>query len=454
MSSLVNDFIINPVLRQARRFSRPGPEGDHVDPVTNQRTSLESTDEVAIEDISERLEGLEAAGPGQDDGIETISGTALTSSPIAEDDGLEAELEAHQYDRSPSAPAVISGRPHRVRSLRSDIQPVDDDTSDNPSFGIPGRFRGNSVGTTLSTRNSISSRMTPAEGPSRRNTQETSPSGLGSRARTSSLPEDDGMGDLRQQIIQIQSMDIPADQKAQFMHQVLTRQYSAAQEISHPKHIPIPPSAASMISQERPTPPGSLSSFLWQMNGAEEPSTPGHHHTFRLSPDDLAQTYAPPDPPEIDEDGNVIMKDQTEMLGCKHYKRNVKLQCADCDKWYTCRLCHDDVEDHVLNRKATKNMLCMICSCAQRAGEFCVGCGERTAWYYCDICKLWDNDSNKSIYHCNDCGICRKGRGLGKDVFHCKVSLSLGYDLEDLLTTISDLWHMHVYGQREIAQVH
>lgn len=72
-------------------------------------------------------------------------------------------------------------------------------------------------------------------------------------------------------------------------------------------------------------------------------------------------------------------------------------------------------------------MLCMFCGAAQRASDSCVNCGESAAYYYCGICKLWDNDPSKSIYHCNDCGICRKGRGLGKDFIHCKVSQILPF---------------------------
>ncbi|KAI9049897.1 hypothetical protein LZ554_006045 [Drepanopeziza brunnea f. sp. 'monogermtubi'] len=422
MSSLVSEFLINPVLRHARRFSRSDPETDHIDPVTNQRTALDSTHEDAIEDIAERLEALGGSRNGEHGGIETISGSALTSSPMEEHGGLDAEPRVLEEIRDRSAPSTSSGgMPHRSSSLRSDPGQVDDEMTDNPSFGIPNRFRANSAAsTTFSTRNSTSA-MSATDIPSRRNTRERGQPGSASRTKNSSLPEDDGMGALRQQIIQIQAMDIPADQKARFMHQLLTRQYSEAQEIFHAKQQqPTAPSPASMISQERPVGPGSLSSFLWQMNGDDELPATDQQHTFHLSPGDLEQTYAPPDPPETDEDGNVIVKDEVEVLGCTHYKRNVKLQCSACDKWYTCRLCHDEAEDHILDRKATKNMLCMICSCAQRAGEFCVNCGERTAWYYCGVCKLWDNDADKSIYHCNDCGICRKGRGLGKDVFHCK----------------------------------
>jgi ribosomal protein L40E len=79
------------------------------------------------------------------------------------------------------------------------------------------------------------------------------------------------------------------------------------------------------------------------------------------------------------------------------------------------------VEDHTLVRRDTKHMLCMLCGHAQPAAQNCRRCTEQTAQYYCEICKLWDNDSKKSIYHCSDCGICRIGQGLGKDFFHCQV---------------------------------
>jgi hypothetical protein len=28
-------------------------------------------------------------------------------------------------------------------------------------------------------------------------------------------------------------------------------------------------------------------------------------------------------------------------------------------------------------------------------------------WLHPQICKFWDNDPTKDIYHCPDCGICR-----------------------------------------------
>ena len=32
-------------------------------------------------------------------------------------------------------------------------------------------------------------------------------------------------------------------------------------------------------------------------------------------------------------------------LGCKHYMRRCKLKCPTCSKFYTCRICHDAVEN-------------------------------------------------------------------------------------------------------------
>ncbi|TPX73631.1 hypothetical protein CcCBS67573_g05097 [Chytriomyces confervae] len=70
-------------------------------------------------------------------------------------------------------------------------------------------------------------------------------------------------------------------------------------------------------------------------------------------------------------DRQLTFHDQASgVVGCKHYQRSAKLQAHCCGKWYTCRFCHDEVSDHNI------------------------------------------------ISH--DCGICRIGKGLGQDYFHCK----------------------------------
>ncbi|ORZ05264.1 zinc-ribbon-domain-containing protein [Absidia repens] len=106
-------------------------------------------------------------------------------------------------------------------------------------------------------------------------------------------------------------------------------------------------------------------------------------------------------------------------MGCPHYQRKCKLQAACCGGIFGCRFCHDEQSDHAIVRTDTKTMYCMLCQRLQPAGATCVGCDETMARYYCDKCKLWDDVPGKAVYHCDDCGMCRQGQGLGKDFFHC-----------------------------------
>nr|KAJ3404261.1 hypothetical protein HK105_003937 [Polyrhizophydium stewartii] len=127
---------------------------------------------------------------------------------------------------------------------------------------------------------------------------------------------------------------------------------------------------------------------------------------------------------ELDEKDRVPTWHNREagILGCKHYQRGSKLQAHCCGRWFTCRFCHDEVSDHNIVRNLTTTMMCMHCSTVQPAAQNCSNpaCAKSLSRYYCDECKLWDDDPKKSIYHCSDCGICRIGRGLGQDYFHCK----------------------------------
>lgn len=248
-----------------------------------------------------------------------------------------------------------------------------------------------------------------------------------------SLPADDGMGWLRKKIHAIRDLDLDNNEKARMVHELMTESYNSSRTLP-----PVSPSMLSpMLSSLGVSHPAS--SPTSEMRQLSDPtptsptfpaSIPQYKTQFSLTPDDLQPTYVPKVEPEspvaeavdaADEDPDTEECDEA-ILGCQHYHRNVKLQCHTCKKWYTCRFCHDAVEDHPLIRRDTENMLCMLCGHAQPAAQNCRQCDEQTAQYYCDICKLWDNDSKKSIYHCYDCGICRIGQGLGKDFFHCKVN--------------------------------
>ncbi|CAA0809025.1 zinc finger protein-related [Striga hermonthica] len=121
------------------------------------------------------------------------------------------------------------------------------------------------------------------------------------------------------------------------------------------------------------------------------------------------------------------------ILGCEHYKRNCKLRAACCGKLFACRFCHDEVSDHSMDRKATSEMMCMNCLQVQPVGPACrtPSCnGLLMAKYYCSSCKFFDDE--REVYHCPFCNLCRVGRGLGIDFFHCMTcNYCLGMKLVD-----------------------
>ncbi|KAJ3695692.1 hypothetical protein LUZ60_001069 [Juncus effusus] len=120
-------------------------------------------------------------------------------------------------------------------------------------------------------------------------------------------------------------------------------------------------------------------------------------------------------------------------FGCEHYKRNCKLVAACCNKLFTCRFCHDKVSDHTMDRKLTAEMMCMQCLKIQPVGPTCKteSCnGLSMAKYCCNICKFFDDE--RTVYHCPFCNLCRLGKGLGVDFFHCMTcNCCLGMKLKE-----------------------
>lgn len=111
---------------------------------------------------------------------------------------------------------------------------------------------------------------------------------------------------------------------------------------------------------------------------------------------------------------------EDDILGCKHYQRNCKIECTVCHKWYVCRFCHDaENPSHQLERKKVQHVMCMFCFTPQYPEQYCVECNKELSKYFCSKCKLFDNDPMKNIYHCDKCGMCRLGLGLNQDYFHC-----------------------------------
>ncbi|KFK41911.1 hypothetical protein AALP_AA2G188400 [Arabis alpina] len=107
------------------------------------------------------------------------------------------------------------------------------------------------------------------------------------------------------------------------------------------------------------------------------------------------------------------------IFGCNHYKRNCKLLAPCCNQLFTCIRCHDEEADHSVDRKQVTKMMCMKCLLIQPIGANCSNtlCKLSMGKYFCKICKLYDDE--RKIYHCPYCNLCRVGKGLGIDYFHC-----------------------------------
>uniref|UniRef100_A0A8W8N2T0 RING finger and CHY zinc finger domain-containing protein 1 n=1 Tax=Magallana gigas TaxID=29159 RepID=A0A8W8N2T0_MAGGI len=110
--------------------------------------------------------------------------------------------------------------------------------------------------------------------------------------------------------------------------------------------------------------------------------------------------------------------DKVEKYGCEHYKRKCALIAPCCNKTYTCRVCHDDKENHELTRKKVMQVHCLTCKRVQQVQGSCEECGTKFGNYFCEICRLYD-DEDKQQFHCDGCGLCRVG---GRENFyHCDV---------------------------------
>ena len=418
MSHYISSFLIDPVVRQARRFSRPSFSASEEQNLYNAQANAATA-------AGEDRNVLAVATLGD---IETIVGDIEAVSTSSLHDLYDGEAPGFGRGAIGTSPLQLEG-PSNVElavPLAQRSEPIREQATYSNQHVPSSSLRSDTSSLTESSRSIMSMDMLPAEG-TNQNAHGTHDPHDETIRLNKTLPEDDGMGHLRQRILAIQRTDSSNEIKARLVHGVMTEQHNVCQQSIHDRaHSP-----ASLRSSNRPFTPSSPKSTDSQGQTLSPPTSSSsagdNPNAFYLTAEDLRPTfYEKPIPPTKDTDADRSSAESDEeprALGCAHYKRNIKLQCSACNRWYTCRFCHDAAEDHMLNRRETKNMLCMLCGCAQPASEECALCSVRCAWYYCDVCKLWDDDPDpeRGIYHCDDCGICRVGKGLGKDFFHCKV---------------------------------
>ena len=113
-------------------------------------------------------------------------------------------------------------------------------------------------------------------------------------------------------------------------------------------------------------------------------------------------------------------KDGINIHSCTHYKTDCNILAPCCKKWFPCRVCHDAVCDHEIDRYKIKTIKCKKCNTVQSKSNKCTNCSIKFSEYHCDKCNLWSSLQDGNIYHCDDCNVCRKGNGIGIDRYHCK----------------------------------
>lgn len=401
--SLLSSFIIEPVVRHARRLS-----GVQAPEASSDRARALACDNDNVDAASQSPHN--SPGP-------TPSTNQHSTSPPLQPEGsrqstagrpstLIARSRGNSWFSNRPRDAVID-EDDDVRAGSATTAPIEipANMSSNPARALADQFRYVDINSTATTP----STAPPAPG-TRRRTR-----GQHAGAMSESLPADDGMAHLRTRIHEIRDLKITDQERARMIHGLMTERY----------HLMRPTSPSSFVSHERPFTPNSGASVFSDVHASSPYSSASDvdpENPYNLREGDTNPTYRPNshEGAEHEEEEDEVIEGEM-VLGCQHYKRNVKVQCFECKRWYTCRHCHDATEGHNLNRARTENMLCMACGTPQKAAEHCKECGTVAACYYCDICKLWDNNSKKKIYHCPDCGICRRGEGIGKDFYHCKV---------------------------------
>lgn len=120
----------------------------------------------------------------------------------------------------------------------------------------------------------------------------------------------------------------------------------------------------------------------------------------------------------------VVKEEENPLFKCNHYKRKCQLLSPCCDKYYTCRLCHDDAyqynkgcQEERMDRHKVSKVKCLQCETTQEPAKNCKECSISFGLYTCLVCNFFDDDDKKQIYHCVKCGICRMGDA--SQITHC-----------------------------------
>ncbi|KAJ4365304.1 hypothetical protein N0V83_008924 [Neocucurbitaria cava] len=313
--SLLSSFIIDPVVRHARRFSGQPPAEASNDGAP--AILLTCDPPGCPNDPPPSGTGTPTSTPRDEESSETIAG-----GPTALIDRFRRYSSFTQRPRS----AVIDEQEHNaVPSNSSTTVPINIPTemSSNPSRAVANQFRRLNLDSPVSSAPVTPS--LPGTG---------LPAGQYAGAMSESLPADDGMAHLRMRIHQIRDLKISDQERARMIHGLMTERYNLMR----------PTSPSSFVSHDRPYTPTSGQSVFSEIQASSPYSSASDvdpENPYNLREGDTNPSYRPNN--HSAEHGDEEEEESTEgelVLGCQHYKRNVK-GCYNLymETAYKCPIC-------------------------------------------------------------------------------------------------------------------
>ncbi|KAL1894825.1 hypothetical protein Cpir12675_003470 [Ceratocystis pirilliformis] len=320
MASLVSEFIINPVLRQARRFSeisRP-----------------------SVVDLSggENEFPQKDVGSSLDPSAKGFPESAIDSATPSDDFPTSAFMSTSNV--SPSLPSHVDPQTNRQTMSLLSVH-KDDLNQGQEAWALEDASQSSS-------RSASPQLFVPLDAQGVCELEERE------------LPDDDGMTEMRASIRSIQNMDVCTREKGRLLHHTLMKSHLAFKAF-HSRQFAsdIPDSPQTWQIQKNlavgsPLSVGPLSTSLASLkfwNHEDEAET------FTLTEQDITPTFHTP--PHSNE----------PYIGCKHYRRNVKLQCSTCSK----------------------------CACISTSIQYSHKCIERATDCNCPICEDYLFTSRKAV---------------------------------------------------------
>ncbi|XP_023524321.1 probable E3 ubiquitin-protein ligase RZFP34 isoform X1 [Cucurbita pepo subsp. pepo] len=158
---------------------------------------------------------------------------------------------------------------------------------------------------------------------------------------------------------------------------------------------------------------------------------------------------------ELAADSQELLERGYKQYGCAHYRRRCRIRAPCCNEIFDCRHCHNDIknsiyldqkERHEIPRHEVDQVICSLCGAEQEVRQECMNCGVCFGKYFCESCKLFDDDASKKQYHCDGCGICRYDILIRIPLGLCSHAYSMAFERFDRIGGRENFFHCHKCG--------